>query len=61
MRLMWLTCCVLLLSLLLLPLLSLLLQFLDHVSTTADRDTLSSSQIANLQQQLETSRAAAQL
>jgi hypothetical protein len=42
-------------------LLSPLLQFLDHVSTTADRDTLSSSQIANLQQQLETSRAAAQL
>jgi hypothetical protein len=37
------------------------LQFLDHVSTTADRDSLSSSQIANLQQQLETSRAAAQL
>jgi hypothetical protein len=36
-------------------------QFLDHVSTSADRDTLSSSQIANLQQQLETARAAQQL
>lgn len=37
------------------------LQYLDIVNTAADKDTMYGSQIANLQQQLEASRAATQL